>query len=198
MNHSLSLQERKSFLRKELRQKLAALEAPERVRRSQKILKKLFEHPKFKGAGSLLTYIATEFEVSTRAILEESWKRHKRVYVPRLEPDSNQMIMVEVTDWKELKSGNFGILEPPLDLRRVGDPRNLDLAVIPGLGFDRRGKRYFRQPGDGVSGQGEFHFKRYCGHAAGLLCFYRRGRRHSCFHWRCGLEDIGNAIRHGQ
>ena len=168
MNHSLSLQERKSFLRKELRQKLAALKPPERVRRSQEILKKLFEHPKFKGAGNLFTYIATEFEVSTRAILEEGWKRHKRVYVPCLEPDSSRIMMIEVTDWAELRPGNFGILEPRSDPRRVGDPRNLDLAVVPGLGFDQHGRRL---------GRGGGHFDRFLAEAGKA---YKLGLAYEC------------------
>lgn len=60
--------------------------------------------------------------------------------------------MIEVVDTKELMPGSYGILEPPFDQKRVGPPENLDLVVIPGIGFDHEGGRL---------GRGEGYFDRF-------------------------------------
>ena len=63
---------------------------------------------------------------------------------------------MEIIDWKELKPGAFGILEPAFDPKRLGRPEDLGLAVVPGLGFDRRGGRL---------GRGEGYFDRFLAEA---------------------------------
>ena len=144
MNGPELLQEQKSFLRKELRRKLRTLKPEERTRRSEKVVKELFGHPKFSKARSLLVYVAMEHEVETRPLLEEAWRRRKKVYVPRLDSQKKRIQIVELSDLKELKPGSYGILEPPLNRNRLGKPEELDLAIVPGLGFDRGGGRLGR------------------------------------------------------
>ena len=53
---------------------------------------------------------------------------------------------------KDLKPGRFGIPEPKAKRARAGNPKNLDLVVVPGLGFDRR---------KGRLGRGEGYFDRF-------------------------------------
>lgn len=156
MESSLSFDRQKALLRKELRKKLGALTPKERENRSQEILGRLFRHPKFLEARSLLTYLAVGFEVETRPILAEARRRGKRVYIPRLDSQKKRMWMIEVTGREKLKPNRYGILEPPFNSKRVGNPKELDLAIIPGLGFDREGGRI---------GRGEGYFDRFLAEA---------------------------------
>lgn len=142
-----SLSEQKALLRKELRQKRDALKPEERSRRSLAILKRLQDHPQFLKAHTLLTYVAFGSEVQTRPFLEEALRLKKKVYAPHLEAKENRMTIVELRNLEELNPGVHGILEPPSDSRRVGKAEELDLVIVPGLGFDRRGGRLGRGGG---------------------------------------------------
>ena len=147
MNRSLSIQEQKALLRNKLRQKLEGLKLEERKERSENILAKLFSHSKFKKSEHLLIYISCGFEVQTRSLVEEALSRDKKIYVPRIDPEEKKILMIETSDLNELKPGSYGVMEPPLDQARVGDPQDLDLAIVPGLGFDREGGRLGRGKG---------------------------------------------------
>ena len=135
------MREQKSFLRKKLREKLRALEPQERTRQSEKVSKELLGHPRFSKAQSILVYVAMEHEIETRPLLEEAWRRGKKVFVPRLDPREKRIQTVGLFDLKELKPGSYGILEPSLNRNRLGKAEELDLAIVPGLGFDRGGGR---------------------------------------------------------
>ena len=144
MNGFESLREQKSFLRKELRRKLKSLSPEDRTGRCEKIVKELLSHPRFLKARNVLIYVSLTPEVETRALLKEAWRREKKVYVPRLDPREKQIQIVELYDLKELRPGSYGILEPPLNRNHLGKPEELDLVLVPGLGFDRKGGRLGR------------------------------------------------------
>jgi 5-formyltetrahydrofolate cyclo-ligase len=124
----------------------------ERLRESGEILKQLLNHPRFLAARNLMAYVALESEVETRPFLQESRRTGKRIYVPRIDPEKKQMALIEMMDLKDLKPGPYGILEPPFNEGLVGKPEDLDLVVVPGIGFDREGGRL---------GRGEGYFDRF-------------------------------------
>lgn len=70
----------------------------------------------------------------------------KRVVVPKVQ--GRRLALFEVNDpARELAPGAFGVLEPkPGALRPVAVER-LDLVLVPGLAFDRRGHRLGRGEG---------------------------------------------------
>ena len=61
--------------------------------------------------------------------------------MPRLDLQERRIQIIEISDLKELSRGPYGILEPPLNQSYLGKPEELDLAIVPGLGFDRGGGR---------------------------------------------------------
>ena len=157
MNRLLALQEQKLLLRKELRKKIEGLAAEERLRASRKIQDKLLSHPRFQQATEILTYLSLESEVETRSFLEEALKRGKRIYAPRVDSKKNMFSIIEIKNLDGLKPGPYGIFEPPFDAKAVGNPKDLDLAVIPGIGFDLQGGRL---------GRGKGYFDRFLKEAA--------------------------------
>lgn len=148
----LSVKDQKSLLRKNLRQKLAELAAEEKLRRSQKIQQKLFEHARFQAAKTLVIYLALESEVDTKPVVEEALKQGKKVYVPLMGVGDDEMAVMHVDHLNGLKPGAWGTPEPEFEVERVGSPADLELVVIPGLGFDRKGARL---------GRGKGHFDRF-------------------------------------
>jgi 5-formyltetrahydrofolate cyclo-ligase len=142
-----SLETQKRLLRQELRQKLDQLKPAERVRRGSELLGQLLKHPKFVQAKTFLSYVGVGLEVETWPLVEEALRRGKRVFIPRVDEEKKKLWMIEITGKEELRPSRYGILEPAFRKERLGDPATLELAVIPGLGFDRQGGRLGRGGG---------------------------------------------------
>ena len=131
----------KTALRKQLLAKRRALAPEELDRSSQAVHARLAELPAWREAGNVLAYMAFGGEVATRPLLEALWARSAQVFVPRCRPDEpGRMDLACLTCFDQLRQGLYGILEP--------DPAKCqlsvcapDLALIPAVGFDRRGGR---------------------------------------------------------
>lgn len=152
MDAPLSLEQQKAWLRNELRRKLKALRSEEKREQNERIIQQFVRHPRFLEAKFLMTYLALPTEVETRPILREAWNRGIRTCVPRLAPSENRIQAVEIKSEGELKPGRFGILEPFLMSHQPVALELLDLIVVPGLAFDRKGGRL---------GRGGGHFDRF-------------------------------------
>lgn len=112
--------------------------------RSEAILTQVRDTEHYRQACVVLFYVDARGEVQTRqALNRELADRQRRCVVPFCAGVS--LALCEIKDFTELSRGAFGILEPKADLRcdsaRRVVPGEVDLAIIPGLGFDRRGHR---------------------------------------------------------
>jgi len=66
----------------------------------------------------------------------------KRVVVPVAVPRTKQLRVSEVRNLQaELVRGSHGVWEPKPSSRRPVALREIDLALVPGIAFDRRGHR---------------------------------------------------------
>lgn len=77
-------------------------------------------------------------EASTRVILREAFAAGREVAMPRLV--GSDIRLRRVASFDHLAPGRFGIDEP-LDACPVVAPADVDVFVIPGVAFDRRGHR---------------------------------------------------------
>ena len=111
------------------------------------IIDRVIGHTWYQNAASVMLYLSVGHEVETDALLSHAWGAGKRVFVPRCFPDGI-MDAIEIFGREDLQSGMYGIPEPKSHLKK-GDPRALDLIVVPGVAFDRernrlgRGKGYY-------------------------------------------------------
>lgn len=89
-----------------------------------------------------LVYVSVRDEVATIRLLESCLIQFREVVVPYCLPDY-QLALFPLREMTELRSGKYGILEPDEQLRaeRTVDPQSIDLAVVPGVAFDRKGNR---------------------------------------------------------
>lgn len=114
-----------------------------RTRLSRQICRKLAALPEYVYAHTVMLYVNMEEEVGTRAFLPRVWKDGKRVVIPYCVGERLELFYLE--DYYELVRGTLGILEPRSALRdradRRADVSQLDLIVVPGVAFDRRGGR---------------------------------------------------------
>jgi len=131
----------KGEIRKAVLQKRDAI--PAAVKREKDVLvrEQVVGIPEFIMAKTVIFYAAFRSEVATRALMEESLMREKRVVLPKVNREGHTLMLYEVKTMDELTPGYMGIPEPlQLDERRVGID-DADLVVIPGAGFDSAGNR---------------------------------------------------------
>lgn len=133
----------KKALRRELKAARAALGAAERARADRAILAALKVLPHVLEAPCVYTYRSFGAEVDTSLLITWCLDAGKRVVLPRCAPGSRTLEWYAVDGLEGLVSGPFGIKEPvPDPARRVdGRGRAGDVAIVPGLAFDRAGFR---------------------------------------------------------
>ncbi len=128
--------------RKKLLNKRAQLDDKELVNKSEKIKARLFKVKEFKQAEKVMFYLAFKNEVFTKKMIELALKLKKKIIVPSSDKENKQLILSEIKDYqRELKVGTYGILEPKAQYYRPIDKNDLDLIIVPGVGFDKAGNR---------------------------------------------------------
>ena len=112
----------------------------ERRRRSEAIWRQVARLTAFRRAKIVCCYVALPYEVQTWRMIEAMLSRGKRVVIPVTRPRTKRLQLSEVRDPDaELLPGAFGVWEPVASAFRPVHARELDLVLVPGLAFDRRG-----------------------------------------------------------
>jgi 5-formyltetrahydrofolate cyclo-ligase len=120
----------------------------EKDRVSQAAVAALTKLPEYAAAQTVLWYLDCRSELRTRQVLPEALASGKRIVVPYCTVDdfgANKLGLWWLQSLDELIVGKWKILEPPRE--RWGEPgkepqpEELDLVVVPGVAFSRRGGR---------------------------------------------------------
>ena len=116
---------------------------PDKGGKSAIICGRVEELAEFQSARRVQFYIDVRSEVRTRPFLARALEAGMKVIVPYCVDDHLELF--HLRKMEELEPGCFGILEPRNDLRgrpaRRFDIENVDLILVPGVAFDRRGGR---------------------------------------------------------
>lgn len=110
---------------------------------SRSITERVMSMDAYRSAACVMWYVDVRDEVRTRHALPEAISADKRIVVPYCVDGELELFHLESMD--ELETGMYKILEPRSDLRDVAEKRvavkELDLILVPGVGFDRDGGR---------------------------------------------------------
>ena len=128
----------KQALRQEMREKRKALSPASYAKKCTEIQKQLEFLPQWQKARTLLLYVSTDEEVDTRRLIHDALEKNRHVFVPKMNGDT--LVICPLRDWEDLKPGGFGIMEP-CEIVEEAHPESMDLILVPGLAFDRRGHR---------------------------------------------------------
>ncbi|KXG78429.1 5-formyltetrahydrofolate cyclo-ligase [Fervidicola ferrireducens] len=128
----------KKKLRYDYLEKRLSLSEKEVMEKSEKIMSHLFELEDFKKAGLVMFYVDCRNEVMTKKAIEKALAMGKRVAVPKTVKGEG-LLAIEIKSTDELACGTFGILEPVNN--SIVNPFEIDLVLVPGIAFDRRGYR---------------------------------------------------------
>ena len=106
------------------------------------IKEKLFALSQFQKAKIVLFYISFNKEVDTHdAIGQLLMVKNKKILVPLVDKD-NPLLQVSILDnFNDLKKGSFSILEPKKSKMKKFDTKKIDMVIVPGIAFDKKGHR---------------------------------------------------------
>ncbi|EFN56489.1 hypothetical protein CHLNCDRAFT_144075 [Chlorella variabilis] len=147
----------KRRVREQVKKALRQLSAEQMAEESRLIAARMLASAAFRDSPHAIIYVhcAKLREVDTTAILEAAMAEHKRLYVPRVQDKEANMHFLHLDGWGALQEvPPFGIREPRptyddgrerQDVLLVDEP--LELIVMPGLAFDRSGRRLGRGGG---------------------------------------------------
>ncbi len=138
----------KASLRREMRQKLAALDPVTVMNTSRQVVCRLLAMPQYRQARRVMIYVSTGYEIDTHDLIRGALAEKDQVCVPQFDPDHQHYHPCAIEDLADdLVAGAFGILEPHPHIEQPVSPSALDLLVVPGLAFSRQGDRLGRGKG---------------------------------------------------
>ncbi len=166
----------KKKLREEKRAARKALDPDYKAELDSGVAKNVRRLNEYKSVSTLLVYVSTDIEVSTRQIIENAWEDGKRVAVPRCVPNTREMEFFYIDSFDCLEKGSFSLLEPKLTLEKFENTADC-LMLVPAFTLDRNGYRL----GYGMGYYDRFIAK-FSGKTAGI----------------CYSQDICSYMHHGR
>lgn len=130
----------KKFLRKEMICKRDCLNIEEKKLMDKTIKEYLINLEVFKNAKNIFIYISYGSEIDTYSYIKEFLNMDKNIYVPKTDMRERIMEAVKIEYLENLKKSKYGILEPDSFENKI-DKDKIDLVILPGVVFDRRGGR---------------------------------------------------------
>ncbi|HEV2131900.1 MAG TPA: 5-formyltetrahydrofolate cyclo-ligase [Longimicrobiaceae bacterium] len=137
----------KDQLRREVRARLRSLTPAKRAHAGAEIARRVWLVSEVAAAKKLLLFASLPEEVPTDSVAEEARRRGIEVIYPRCLPATRELALHRTTGPEELRPGQFGIREPDADACPLVRIEEIDAALLPGLAFDRRGRRLGRGAG---------------------------------------------------
>lgn len=126
-------------LRKSILNKRSALEKSFVKRQSRTVAGKLLAEIKKLSPARVLIYLSFENEVATFELARWLLNENIDVLVPRYFEDTSDYKLVRLQNLTKLELGPLGIPQPKS--AEVVSPESINVAILPGVAFDKGGVR---------------------------------------------------------
>jgi len=150
----------KSAWRDYFRGQLRQVPTAERVAGSVALCSRLRAQTVWKKAQAILFFSPMPEEPDIRPLMAEAWALGRQVVLPRSSLEGHYDFCQIPDGPGALQPGRFGILEPSPACPHF-DPKQLDLALVPGIGFSLAGGRM---------GRGRGYYDRLLAEVPGFKC----------------------------
>lgn len=131
----------KKGMRTQLKEMLSKLSEPLYEDLSKQIATHLFDDEDWKQANVIGITISKFPEVDTYRIIKKAWEQGKLVAVPKCYPKEKKMSFRLLTEFSQLESVFYGLLEPIEEKTKVINHEQIDLLLVPGLAYTIEGFR---------------------------------------------------------
>ena len=140
MDELLTVTEQKKALRQSFRAIRSSIPNHEKEELDARLIEQLSAHPYYREASVLLLFFPVRGEPNLLALAEIALRAGKTVGFPISHPADHTMTFRSISDLSELRSGAYGIPEPPAT-GEILNGRADSLCLLPALAFDRSGYR---------------------------------------------------------
>lgn len=130
----------KKVIRNEVIRSRDLLSLELRKEKDNLILNRLLQSELYKKSEKIFTFINYGSEVETKEFINIALKDGKRVFIPKTIKKEREMKAIEIDSLENLKPDAWGILEP-CEIKREINKNLLDLIIVPGVVFDKKGNR---------------------------------------------------------
>lgn len=152
----------KKELRQHLRQVVASISPEEIHERSLRACTLLGGTAEYAKAEVIMVFLSLPTEIDTTSLVLHAWRDRKRVLAPKVSWEQRRMLPIEIHSLSD------DVRETPLGIREPAEGipfpvANIDLVVVPGLGYDLHGNRI---------GRGRGFYDRFLAHRdwSGMAC----------------------------
>ncbi|TMU85532.1 5-formyltetrahydrofolate cyclo-ligase [Bacillus sp. BHET2] len=131
----------KKELRKSQLQVLQSIDHLEFQHKCFEIEQRLFQSPEWAASNMIGITVSKTPEINTWNIIKRGWEEGKTVVVPKCFPKNRQLVFYELKDFRELEQSFFGLYEPNPDKSKSVHHDSIELMIVPGLAYTKRGYR---------------------------------------------------------
>jgi 5-formyltetrahydrofolate cyclo-ligase len=131
------LKARKRAVRRAAIERRELLSVEERSDKSERIVEGVLSLPEVGAAGTVMAFWSFGSEVETSALIERLHEAGKRVVLPRIA--EGEIAAVAYAPGDPVTATSFGAMEPAR--ADVVTAEDVDVVIVPGVAFDRRGGR---------------------------------------------------------
>jgi 5-formyltetrahydrofolate cyclo-ligase len=143
----MNIAESKVLLRKEIRERINAIDPEQRAALSGRACALLQRQEIWDKAALIFFYAPLPEEVDIWPLVGDALAAGKTVALPRFDPTTQRYVACEIQSIaKDLAEGQYGIREPGAHCVAL-PPNRLDLILVPGVAFDLQGRRLGRGKG---------------------------------------------------
>ena len=148
----------KAILRQGVRAQIAAVTPEQRAVESGRVVAAISGSKVWRQAHTVMLFIPLRDEIDVLPLLDEALGHHKTVLLPRFDPVSACYQPARVSNLAtDIVPGPHGVAEPAIHCA-THPLKPLDVTLVPGLAFDRVGRRL---------GRGKGHYDRLLADAGG-------------------------------
>jgi len=132
----------KQEIRKQIRQQRRCLSIAEQHVAGVSMLQNLRKFPSYRSAKRIAVYLANDAELPLSAVVADVWQRKKRCYLPVLFGCGGlKMHFAPYHQNSVFVDNQYNIPEPSVSIKRQIKATELDLVLMPLVGFDADGNR---------------------------------------------------------
>lgn len=131
--------------KQELRKNILAVRrgmSPEEVAAgSVRLAEHLCSWPIYQAANNIMLYLAMPDEPHLERVIAHALAAGKTLCVPHMRETRGLMDAAIIANLDDLVVGQFNLLTPNPATLKLLDPSELDLIIVPGVAFDKDGRR---------------------------------------------------------
>ncbi|MBN1298589.1 MAG: 5-formyltetrahydrofolate cyclo-ligase [Actinobacteria bacterium] len=140
MEKKLDKSEEKKQIRQAIQEKRNSMEKETRLAFSEEIANKFLALQQYRDTRSILIFYPFRSEADSTFIIKRALKEGKKIILPKVKGKELELYYINDTG-SQLEKSRMGIMEPVDNLCSKAAVEDVDIAVIPGLCFDKNMNR---------------------------------------------------------